>query len=64
MTNDLARIVAGLILVTQAVVAYLLIQTDVPFEGLPKVILGAASVGLVALSQYLNVRMPGQDGGK
>lgn len=60
--NDLARIVAGLILVLQAVVAYLLIQTDVPVEGLTKVILGASSVALVALSQYLNVRMPGQTG--
>lgn len=59
-TNNVARIVAGVILVAQAVVAYLLIQTDVVFDGIPKLILGAAAVALNALALYLNVRMPGQ----
>lgn len=62
MTNNVAQIVGGILLVSQAVIAYLLTQTDVTFEGVPKVILGAASVGLTALGLYLNVRMPGQSG--
>lgn len=61
-TNNIAQVIGGVLLVSQAVVAYLLTQTDVAFDGVPKVILGAASVGLTALGLYLNVRMPGQSG--
>lgn len=60
MPNNIAQIVGGVILVSQAVIAYLLSQTDVAFDPVPKVMLGAASVGLTALGLYLNVRMPGQ----
>lgn len=61
-SNNIAQIVGGLLLVSQAVVAYLLTQTDVSIDGVPKVVLGAISVGLTALGLYLNVRMPGQSG--
>ena len=64
MTNisaaNVARIVAGVILVSQAVVAFLLAQQDIQFEPATRVVLGAANVGLTALALYLNVRMPGQ----
>ena len=61
--TNTARIIAGVILVSQAIVSYLLIQTDVVFEGAGKLILGVASVGLSTLALYLNVRMPGQNAG-
>ena len=58
---NLSQIIAVIILVLQAVVAYLLSQTDVTFEGVPKVFLGAASVSLSVLALYLKVQLPGRD---
>lgn len=58
-TSNLARILAGVILVSQAVIAYLITQQTLEFGPVPTVVLGALSVGLTALALYLNVRMPG-----
>jgi hypothetical protein len=58
--QNVARIVAGVIIVSQLMVAYLLSQQDVVFSPAWRVILGAANVGLTGLALYLNVRMPGQ----
>ena len=57
---NLPQIIAVMILVMQAVVAYLLSQTDVTLEGIPKVFLGALSVALSVLALYLKVSLPGR----
>ena len=54
-----ARVLAGVILVAQAVIAYLLSQQSLSFGPVWTVVLGALSVGLTTLGLYLNVRMPG-----
>jgi hypothetical protein len=59
-TGNVARILAGVIIVAQAIISYLLLQTDVVFEGTAKLLLGVAAVGVTTLATYLNVRMPGQ----
>lgn len=60
---NVARITAGVIIVSSAVVSFLLVgQTDIVFDPVVKVVLGAANVALTTLGLYLNVRMPGQAG--
>lgn len=61
MTNSIAQILGATLIVVQVVLAFLLSQSDVVFEPLVRVILGATSAGVTALALYLNVRMPGQD---
>ena len=56
-----AQAVAVLILVLQAVIAFLLSQQDFTFVGLPKVVLGAAAVALNVVALYLKVSLPGRD---
>lgn len=60
MTTNVGRTVAGGLVVSQVVLAFLLSQPDVIFEPLVRVILGAASAGTTALALYLNVSLPGQ----
>lgn len=62
MTNNLSQIVAGLILVTSAVLAFLISQPDIQFSPLVRVALGAANVGVTTLALYLRVTLPGQSG--
>lgn len=51
MTQDqIAWAFRSLMVVTSAVVAYLLVQTDLELTPVTKVILGAISVGLAALN--------------
>lgn len=59
---NLAQIVAGILVVTSAVLAFLLSQPDVVFEPMVRVILGAANVGVTAMALYLKVALPGQSG--
>ena len=60
-SNNLRQIVAGVIIVSSAVVSFLLVgQSDIVFDPVIKVVLGAANVALTTLGLYLNVRMPGQ----
>lgn len=58
--NNIAQVVAGVLVVSSAVLAFLLSQPDVVFAPMVRVILGAANVGVTALALYLNVRLPGQ----
>lgn len=60
MTNNLAQVIAGVLVVSSAVLSFLLSQPDVVFEPPIRVILGAANIGVTTLALYLNVRMPGQ----
>lgn len=60
MTNSVAQVVGGILVVSQVVLAFLLSQPDVIFEPMVRVILGATSAGVTALALWLNVRMPGQ----
>lgn len=60
MTNNLAQVVAGVLVVSSAILAFLLSQPDVVFEPQIRVILGAANVGVTALALYLRVTLPGQ----
>ena len=60
--NNLAQIVGVLIIVGDALTAFLLAQNDVAFDPMIKLGLGAASVVCTTLGLYLNVRMPGQSG--
>lgn len=62
MTNSVAQIVGGVIIVSSAVVSFLLAQTGVEFDPTIQLILGAINVALTTLGLYLNVRMPGQSG--
>lgn len=55
----LAQVVAGVLVVAQVMLAFLLSQPDVVFEPLVRVLLGTTSAGVTALALYLNVRMPG-----
>lgn len=59
-TANLQRVVAGVLVVTSAVLAYLLSQPDVTFEPTIRVILGAANIGVTTLALYLNVSLPGK----
>lgn len=61
-TNRVAQILGGVIIVSDAVTAFLLAQEGVVFDPVVKLVLGAASVALTTLGLYLNVRMPGQTG--
>lgn len=60
MTNNVAQIVGGVLVVSQVVLAFLISQPDVVFSPAVRVILGATSAGVTALALWLNVRMPGQ----
>lgn len=60
MTSNIGRIVAGIILVCQAVVAYLLAQPNGTFQDGVTLVLGAISVALTTLALYLKVQLPGQ----
>lgn len=62
MTNSLAQIVGAVIIVSSAVVSFLLAQQGVVFDPMVALILGALNVALTTLGLYLNVRMPGQSG--
>lgn len=58
--NNIAQVVAGVLVVSSAVLAFLLSQPDVVFEPAIRVILGAMNVGVTALALYLRVTLPGQ----
>ncbi len=60
MTNNIAQVVAGILVVSSAILAFLLSQPDVVFAPMVRVILGAANVGVTALALYLKVVLPGQ----
>lgn len=51
-----SQLVAGGILVAQAIVAYLLAQPDVVLPPLLKVVLGAAAVGLSSIALVLKIQ--------
>lgn len=53
-----SQLVAGGVLVAQAVVAYLLTQPDVTIPPLLKVVLGAASVALSSVALLLRISPP------
>ena len=57
---SLSKIVAGVLVVLSAVLAFLLSQPDVVFEPMVRVILGAANVGVTTLALYMNVALPGK----
>lgn len=57
---NLGQILAGVLVVLSAVLAFLLSQPDVVFEPMVRVILGAANVGVTTLALYLKVSLPGQ----
>lgn len=59
-TANLQRVVAGVLVVLSAVLAFLLSQPDVVFAPMVRVILGAANVGVTALALYMNVSLPGK----
>lgn len=59
-TGDIGRIVAGVLVVLSAVLAFLLSQPDVVFEPMVRVILGAANVAVTTLALYMNVALPGK----
>lgn len=59
-TINLQRVVAGILVVTSAVLAFLLSQPDVTFDPQIRVILGAANIGVTTLALYLNVQLPGK----
>ena len=60
MTTNVGRALAGVLVVAQVVLAFMLSQPDVIFEPMVRVILGATSAGVTALALYLNVSLPGQ----
>lgn len=60
MTVNIGRIVAGLILVLSAVIAYLLAQPQGTFDQGITLVLGALNVALTTLALYLNVQLPGK----
>lgn len=60
MSNNIAQIVGGVLVVSQVVLAFLISQPDITFSPAVRVLLGATSAGVTALALWLNVRMPGQ----
>lgn len=58
--NNLAQIIAGVLFVSSAVIAFLISQPDVAFSPGIRLILGAANVGVTAMALYLKVQLPGQ----
>lgn len=60
--NNIAQIVGLVIIVSDAVVSFLLSQQGVVFDPIVSLVLGASSVALTTMGLYLNVRMPGQTG--
>jgi hypothetical protein len=58
-TLNVARVVAGVLIVTQVVLAFLLSQGDVEFQPIVRVALGAASAGVTALAAFLRIEPNG-----
>jgi hypothetical protein len=58
--NNLSQIVAGILFVSSAVIAFLISQPDVAFSPGIRLILGAANVAVTAMALYLKVQLPGQ----
>ena len=55
-----AQVVAVLVVVASAVLAFLLGQSDVTFDPVVKLVLGAANVAVTTLALYLRVTLPGR----
>jgi hypothetical protein len=58
LSLNVARVVAGILVVSQVVLAFLLSQGDVEFQPLVRVMLGAASAGVTALAAFLRIEPP------
>jgi hypothetical protein len=58
MSLNVARVLAGVLVVIQVVLAFLLSQSDVEFQPIVRVALGAASAGVTALAAFLRIEPP------
>lgn len=60
LSVNVARVVAGILVVAQVVLAFLLSQSDVEFQPMIRVALGAASAGVTALAVFLRIEPTGR----
>ena len=58
LSLNVARVVAGTLVVAQVVLAFLLSQGDLEFQPAVRVALGAASAGVTALAAFLRIEAP------